>query len=90
MTVTPAEAERLVARNQANWKSRKRILRLAHHYQMPESGGRTRTSRGALMGAIGRSQHYTIEDVKGRVTGFKHIDPVDLPIFYQATLGECL
>lgn len=86
---TPEQAACHVARNQARWIRGKRALRLSHHYEMPDNGGRTRTSRGGVLAAIGRSQVYTIDDARGRVTGFKHIDRVDLHIFQSATL-DCL
>lgn len=54
------------------------------------TGGRTRTSRGGALAAIGRSQKYTTHDARGATTGFKFLAPEDFPIFHQATQGECL
>jgi len=94
MRVTRAEADRMVARGQAYWRGQgHRELRLAHHYEIPPevlaaAGDRlTHTSRGALYGAIGRSQKYVIDDNRGRVTGFKYLAPQDRPIFQAAALG---
>lgn len=86
LRITEAEAERMVRQNQARWIRGNRALRLSHHYELPADGGRTRTSRGGLLAAIGRSQCYTIDDSRGRVSGFKYLDPVDRHIFQQATL----
>lgn len=89
LKVTEPEAERMVHLNQARWIRGGRALRLSHHYQMPATGGRTRTSRGGMLAAIGRSQVYTIADARGRVTDFKHLDHVDRYIFESAT-RECM
>ena len=79
----------MVRLNQAHWAAHKQALRLAPHYEMPDTGGRTYTSRGPVMGAIGRSQRYTIDDSRGRVSGFKHLDRVDWHVFNAATL-DCM
>lgn len=54
------------------------------------TGGRTRTSRGGVLAAIGRSQRYTTHNERGNVNGFKFIAPEDRAIFHQATQGETL
>jgi len=78
----------MIARGQARRIRGGRALKLAAHFQMPpDPGGRTRTSRGPIMGAIGRSQKYVIEDCKGHVTGFKRICAEDRYIFHAAALG---
>jgi hypothetical protein len=78
----------MVARGQARHIRGGRGLRLAAHFEIPpDPGGRTRTSRGARMGAIGRSQKYVIDDNRGRVTGFKSIYPEDRHVFQAAALG---
>ena len=94
MRCTLEEAERMVAKGQARWrggagrgaKTRKTDLQLCAHVDIPPPTGGTRTSRGAYMGAIGRSQKYTIED-KGMVTGFKRIAEQDRCVFQAAALG---
>lgn len=48
---------------------------------------RTYTSRGGVMATVGRSQVYTVADARGRVTGFKYIDPLDRHVFQAAALG---
>lgn len=77
----------MVSRRQARWCPGKRGLRLAHHYELPaDPGGRTRTSRGGVLAAIGRSQCYTIADT-GKIDGFKFIAPEDRHVFQAAALG---
>ncbi len=77
----------MVERGQAKWMGkRKRDLQLCAHVDIPPPTGGTRTSRGAMMGAIGRSQKYTIED-KGMVTGFKRIAEQDRCVFQAAALA---
>lgn len=79
----------MVRHGQAHWTAHKNAVRLAPHYELADDGGRTHTSRGPVMGAIGRSQRYTIDDSRGRVSGFKHIDSVDWHVFNAATL-DCM
>jgi hypothetical protein len=89
LDINREQAERMVRLGQARWVAHKQALRLAAHYEIAETGGSTHTSRSAYLGAIGRSQCYTIDDTRGRVTGFKHIDRVDRHIFQAATL-DCM
>lgn len=78
----------MIERGQARTVRGGRALVLAAHFEMPpDPGGRTHTSRGPMLGAIGRSQKYVIEDTRGRVTGFKHIYAEDRIIFQAAALG---
>lgn len=91
LDVNATEAARMVARGQARFIRGGRALRLAEHYELPPDpcgdGRHTQTSRGEILGAIGRSQHYTIEDSRGRVHDFKYIAPADLRVFQAAALG---
>jgi hypothetical protein len=91
MDVSPEQAEHMVARNQARWIRGHRNLRLT---MLGESNhGRTRTSRGGVLAAIGRSQvyTYTIDHDTGmdrrRVLGFKNLHNEERDIFNNATLG---
>lgn len=89
LDVNRERAEALVRRGQAYWIAHRQAVRLAAHYLLPEHPCRTHTSRGPLLGAIGRSQCYTIDDARGRVTGFKFLAPEDRSVFHQATL-DCM
>jgi hypothetical protein len=51
--------------------------------------GRTHTSRGGLLAAVGRSQQYTTANERGEVNGFKTIYPEDRDIFRSAIL-DCV
>jgi hypothetical protein len=89
LDINREQAERMVRLGQARWIAHKQALRLAAHYEIAETGGYTHTSRSAYLGAIGRSQCYTIDDSRGWVTGFRPIDGKDLHIFQAATL-DCM
>jgi hypothetical protein len=82
-----AKADRMVTLGQAQWTNNGRAIRLTGEGE--PGHGRTHTSRGGLLGMIGRGQHYTQENRAGRVTGFKTIWPEDRGIFHLATL-ECM
>ena len=78
----------MVSRGQARHIRGGRGLKLAAHFEMPpDPGGRTRTARGGVLAAIGRSQCYTLVDNQARVTGFKFIHPEDRYVFQAAALG---
>jgi hypothetical protein len=79
-----AEANRLVATNRARWAPNRRAIHLTIEPGEP-GHGRTRTARGGLLGAIGRSQQYTVAR-RGVVVGFKRIFPEDRAIFHLATI----
>jgi len=85
--VSPEKADRMVKLGQARWIQHGRALRLTHAFSLPLGGG-TRTSRGGMLAAIGRSQQYTVRELSpaAGVTGFKRIDALDRHIFALATL----
>jgi hypothetical protein len=83
------QARRMLRLRQARPVSNgRRAIRLTFHHEMPEHPCRTHTSRGGVMGAIGRSQGYTVAE-RDRVTGFKTIFPEDRHIFHTATI-DCM
>jgi len=83
------QADRMVALKQGKYTPDRRGVRL-----LGVTGGlhehpcRTHTSRSAELGAIGRSQDYTVRE-RGQVTGLKKIFPEDLNVFHAATL-DCM
>ncbi len=79
------EAAQMVARRQAIYSNDRRCLVLMSPSRAHEHPGRTRTSRGGVLAAIGRSQQYTTA-TRGRVDGFKTIFAEDLSIFLSAVL----
>ena len=88
--VTEEQASRLLRLGQAHKMRGGRTLRLYAWSEMPMTGGRTRTSRGGMLAAIGRSQKYTTQNQRGDVNGFKYLAPEDRVFFQEATLGETL
>ena len=85
--VSPQKAKRMVALGQARWHRQDHSVRLVHSHMMPMDGGRTRTSRGGMLAAIGRSQSYVKREISPQaVTGFKTIYPEDRHVFQFATL----
>lgn len=61
-------------------------LRLTSRGEAQEWPCRTHTGRGGMLGAIGRGQKYTVENVLHATTGYKHIDAMDVQPFVQAQL----
>jgi hypothetical protein len=81
--------ERMLLLNQATLTRDGRALQLVEITPASELAGRTHTSRGGLLAAIGRSQQYTTANGRGQVDGFKTIYPEDRDIFRGAVL-DCL
>ena len=84
-----AEVARMLLLGQATYTSDKRCLQLLDIGPDKEHAGRTHTSRGGLLAAIGRSQQYTTANARGQVDGFKTIYPEDRAVFVSAVL-DCL
>jgi hypothetical protein len=83
-----AEAMRRVRIGAAEWVGRRqRAIRMKRLMDTPLHPCRTFTSRGGVLASAGRSQVYTLADSRGRVTGFKYIDPADRHVFQAAALG---
>ena len=82
------EIERMIALRQAVYTHDRRCVRLTALTREREHPGRTRTSRGGLLAAIGRSQQYTTTNGRGQVDGFKRIFAEDLSIFLSAVLDN--
>ena len=84
-------AIRMLEKAQAKIARSGRALQLIGigHIAPDVTAGRTHTSRGGLLAAIGRSQQYTTANGRGQVTGFKTIYPEDRAVFVSAVL-DCL
>ena len=82
------EVERMITNGQGKIHKNKRCLILEPITGRRDGGpeaGRTHTSRGGMLAAIGRSQSYVISE-RRRVTGFKTIYPEDRGLFHAAVL----
>lgn len=82
----PDEAQRMIQRSQAQWHIPKVSLVLSKVGEWWPC--RTHTSRSPLLGAIGRSQDYTLRNERNRVDGFKCIYPEDRPIFQKSVIDN--
>jgi len=84
-------AIRMLEKAQAKIAKSGRALQLIGIGEVAPDGlaGRTHTSRGGLLAAIGRSQQYTTANGRGQVDGFKTIYPEDRDIFRSAIL-DCV
>lgn len=83
------EVDRMLTLGQAVRSKDKRSLRLKPITATSADeapAGRTHTSRGGLLAAIGRSQQYTTANGRGQVDGFKAIYPEDRYLFRAAVL----
>jgi hypothetical protein len=91
--VSPAEARRLIKKRQARWIEGHRKLQLTGLAEAEWCPQRSHTSRSSFMGAIGRSQDYTVrEHLKGtghRVTALKHLQSRDWGVYHMAIL-DCM
>ena len=87
--VHSGEVARMLLLGQAAFTSDRRCLQLSAIGPAHEHAGRTHTSRGGLLAAIGRSQQYTTSNGRGLVNGFKTIYAEDRDVFRSAVL-ECL
>lgn len=87
--VHTAEMERMLLLKQARLSEGGRTLHLTDITGAPLIFGRTHTSRGGLLAAIGRSQQYTTANGRGQVDGFKTIYPEDRAVFVSAVI-DCL
>jgi len=87
--VHTAEMERMLLLKQARLSEGGRTLHLTDITGAPLIFGRTHTSRGGLLAAIGRSQQYTTANERGQVNGFKTIYPEDRAVFVSAVI-DCL
>lgn len=90
-SVHASAAARMLEAEQAMMAPCGRALQLIGIGQTAPDGlaGRTRTSRGGLLAAIGRSQQYTTANGRGLVDGFKTIYPEDRSVFISAVI-DCL
>jgi hypothetical protein len=91
LRVHSGEMERMLLRKQARLSDDGRMLLLLDITgAAPDTlAGRTHTSRGGLLAAVGRSQQYTTANGRGQVDGFKTIYPEDRDIFRSAIL-DCV
>lgn len=87
--VHAGEVARMLLLGQASLTNDRRCLQLAAIGPAHEHAGRTHTSRGGVLAAIGRSQQYTTSNGRGQVDGFKVIYVEDRDVFRSAVL-ECL
>ena len=83
------EVARMLTLRQAVYTTDRRCLQLVAIGASNEPAGRTHTSRGGLMAAIGRSQQYTTSNGRGQVDGFKTIYAEDRNVFRAAIL-DCM
>jgi hypothetical protein len=81
--------ERMISLGQATYTFDRRAVQLVEIQSQDEPAGRTHTSRGGLLAAIGRSQQYTTANGRGQVNGFKTIYPEDRDVF-RAALLDCI
>jgi len=81
--------QRMLLLKQATLTDDGRCLQLTEITSADGLAGRTHTSRGGLLAAIGRSQQYTTANGRGLVDGFKTIYPEDRDVFRAAVL-DCL
>jgi hypothetical protein len=89
LRVHAGEMTRMLLLKQATLSDDGRCLQLADVTGADELAGRTHTSRGGILAAIGRSQQYTTSNARGQVDGFKTIYAEDRDIFRAASL-DCL
>lgn len=88
--VHSAEVARMLARRQAVYSVDRRCLQLLPIVSDDnQHAGRTHTSRGGFLAAIGRSQQYTTSNGRGQVDGFKVIYIEDRDVFRSAVI-DCL
>jgi len=89
LRVHAGEMARMLLLKQATLSDDGRCLQLADVTGADGLAGRTHTSRGGLLAAIGRSQQYTTANGRGQVDGFKTIYPEDRDVFRSAIL-DCV
>jgi hypothetical protein len=90
-SVHASAAAKMIEASQAMLAPCGRALQLISIGKLAPDGlaGRTHTSRGGLLAAIGRSQQYTTANGRGQVDGFKTIYPEDRDVFRSAIL-DCV